>query len=498
VLVALRRVVPVLAAILLATFPLLSLFAQNQPDVALSVIRWPLALCIAGTLVLYGVLLLLTRGAAKAGLLAALVVVGFFYYGLVADQLSAGGWFVAVWLVCFIAAIGGLTRIRRDLDKVVVIVVVGAAVVAVRPIIDIVSYRANHPMVSASDPRLWPTVLAKPAPPRATRLPDIYMIVPDDYVRADVLRHYLGYDNSAFTDQLKKRGFLISDQGRSPYSYSEMNIAATLNLDYLSRFPSVLGKSSQDFVTVKRASQENRAARLLAGLGYEYVHLDTDEVTYADRNPHISAVATPDSFANLWMQRSILRGLGGPLGFNDAATNQRFRDTIHSVFSKLDALRSGSKPKFVVFHTLLPHDPFIFGARGQAVAFPAAADHTGKAGIAYYRQQLQYLNGKLLGSVDRIFANSKTPPVVIIQSDEGFEVNPELFGAAAARNIRVKGLTAMYLPGHRRAGVPSPPTTVNTLRFVFNQYLGTHYPMLPSSSHIEGDLPFDFSQFRVR
>ena len=66
------------------------------------------------------------------------------------------------------------------------------------------------------------------------------------------------------------------------------------------------------------------------------------------------------------------------------------------------------------------------------------------------------------------------------------------------QDIRVKGLSAFYLPGHRRAGVPQPPNAVNSLRFVFNQYLGTHYPMLRSASYPEGDLPYAFQEMRVR
>jgi hypothetical protein len=66
------------------------------------------------------------------------------------------------------------------------------------------------------------------------------------------------------------------------------------------------------------------------------------------------------------------------------------------------------------------------------------------------------------------------------------------------RDIRVKGLIAMYLPGQRNARAPAPPNTVNTLRFVFNRYFGTHYPMLRSASFPEGDLPYQFKQMRVR
>jgi hypothetical protein len=325
-------------------------------------------------------------------------------------------------------------------------------------------------------------------------------LIPDDYARTDILKRYFHYDNTEFTRQLKKRGFVISEQGRSPYSDSESNIAALLNMDYLSAFPRILGKSSQDVRPVKRVIQDSRASRLLKSLGYHYVHLDTDEVTFAGGNPDISALAPPDSFTNLWLRKSVLRQVGGSLGFNEAATNERYRDSVRSVFSQLAAAPHEKSPKFVVFHTLVPHDPYVFGARGQAVTFPGHGDTApgSTLGRAYYLRQLRFLDRQLLQTIDQIFSHSKTRPVVVIQSDEGFQANPEPFGEAAMQQIRVKGLSAFYLPGHARAGVPQPPNSVNTLRFVFDQYLGTHYGMLRSASYPEGDLPYQYREMRVR
>jgi hypothetical protein len=498
----LKLITPLLGAVLFAVFPLLSLFTQNQSGVELSVLWWPLALSVGSAVALFGLFLLITKRAAKAGALASLVVVAFFYYGPVADQASSwglsDGWFFALWLALLIGGGVAIVRTSRDLFNLTVIAGVAAAVMTLPRVADIAIYHANHPSTGASDARLWPTALEKPVLPSGTRPPDIYVLIPDDYARADVLRRYFHYDDSGFIRQLEKRGFVISQQSRSPYSFSELNMAATLNMDYLTNFPQVLGKNSQDFRPAKRVIQDSRASRMLKALGYHYVHLDTDEVTFAGRNPDISPLASPDSFANLWMQKSILRRVGGTLGFNRPATNERFRKSVRSVFSELGALRQEAKPKFVVFHTLLPHDPFIFGARAEPVTFPAGADHTGRPGMAYYLRQLQFVNRKLLEAVDQIFAHAKTPPVVVIQADEGFEVNPDVFGEAASRDIRVKGLSAFYLPGRRRPAVPQPPNTVNTMRFVFNQYLGTHYTMLRSASYLEGDRPYVYEEIAVK
>jgi hypothetical protein len=212
-------------------------------------------------------------------------------------------------------------------------------------------------------------------------------------------------------------------------------------------------------------------------------------------------VAAPDSFASLWLQQSVLRAVGGPLGFNDASLDERFRGAINSVFDQLAAVSAEPGPKFVFFHTLMPHDPYVFGSQGEPVTFkdPTGEQHSSKRGMRYYLHQLQGLNQRLLDAVDAIQANSATPPVIVIMADEGFEGRPAILGEAGMRDVRVKGLLAMSLPGAGKPSVPQPPNTVNALRFVFNRYFGTDYPMLPSHSYPEGDLTYQYTnELRVR
>jgi hypothetical protein len=501
---ALTRTGSFLHPILFAIFPPLTLFAQNQTDVELSVLWLPLAVCVASAAGLYGLFLVITRRGTKAGALASLVVVGFFYYGIVFENLSglglSVGWFLVPWAAIVGAALFAVARTGRPLVQLTLIVSVGAAVLALPAAAKVVSYHADHLGISPSDPRLWPTALAKPAPPHGAPRPDIYVIIPDDYPRPDVLQRFFHYDDTSFVRQLQRRGFVMSGQMRSPYSDSESNMAAALNMDYLDGLPKILGAKSQDVRPVKRLIQDNRAARLLKAVGYRYVHLDTDEVTFAGGNPRISPLAPPDSFANLWMRKSVLRLLGGPLGFSQSATNARFRHSIGSQFSKLAGVPQQPGPKFVVFHTLLPHDPYIYSAQGHAVTFTGSSDAAlaSKLGVGYFLSQLQFINTRLLGVIDAIQRKSSTPPVIVIQSDEGFQADATRVGEATMRDVRVKGLGAIYLPGVRGSRVPQPPNAVNTLRFVFNRYLGTRYEMLRSASYPEGDLPYDFKEMRVR
>jgi hypothetical protein len=230
------------------------------------------------------------------------------------------------------------------------------------------------------------------------------------------------------------------------------------------------------------------------------VHLDTDEVTFAGGNPGISPFAPPDSFMNLWMRKTLLGPVGGPIGFDRAATDARFRTSIDKVFSRLAATPSQPGRKFVVFHTLLPHDPYVYGANGQPVTFPSSNedDLGAKLGARYYLDQLKYVNRRLLSSIDAILAHSPRPPVIVLQADEGFQANPDYLGERNTQDVRVKGIVALYLPRLRPGAVPDPPTTVNTLRFVFNRYLGSHYRMLRAASYPEGDLPYQYDEMRVK
>lgn len=475
---------------------MLSLFEHNQTDIELGVLWWPLAISVGSAAVIFVIFAALFRNAAKAGGLASIVVLAFYYYAL----FFSGKWFAILWLGLFAAGFVAVARAGRGLGNLSLIAGVGAVVLVLFPLVKIAAYQAGHGSVSTSDPRLWPTKLAAPALPGRARKPDIYVIIPDDYARLDVLKRYFHYADAAFVSALKKRGFVISPQSRSPYSDSEMNIAAALNMDYLDGLARIVGKSSQDVRPVRHLIADNRAARLLESIGYRYIHIDTDEVTFPVRNPQISILAPPDSFANLWLHQTLLRPFGGRFGFSDRAGDARFRTSIRSMFSKLDQVPSEPGPKFVVFHTLLPHDPYIYGVNGQGVTFPDRSDAAlgSKLGMTYYLAQLRYLNRKLLETVDAILAHSKSPPVIVLQSDEGFQADPDTFGEAAMQQVRVKGLIALHLPGVAGNRIPEPPNTVNTLRFVLNRYFGTHYRLLRSASYPELDLPYQFEKMQVR
>jgi hypothetical protein len=121
----------------------------------------------------------------------------------------------------------------------------------------------------------------------------------------------------------------------------------------------------------------------------------------------------------------------------------------------------------------------VFDATGE---FPPSA----KEDIPGYRDQVRYINQRLLEIIPILLSQSATPPIIILQGDHG-----PIGGKA---NERMKILNAYHLPGTNRVELPQDISPVNTFRVVFDQYFGGDFELLDNISyHSVYYEPFDFS-----
>jgi len=94
--------------------------------------------------------------------------------------------------------------------------------------------------------------------------------------------------------------------------------------------------------------------------------------------------------------------------------------------------------------------------------------------------------------VDQIIKNSKTPPIILIQSDEGVPyLRYELpaaddWGAASDDLIKEKFpiFSAYYLPGVSTATLYLSISNVNSFRIILNQYFSAGLPLLADQNYI--------------
>jgi hypothetical protein len=145
-------------------------------------------------------------------------------------------------------------------------------------------------------------------------------------------------------------------------------------------------------------------------------------------------------------------------------------------------------PKFVFAHVLLPHVPLVFRADGSITKddryFRETFDQP--SGTEYlidgYKNQVEYINQRMLSIVDAILRDSAQPPVIIIQGDHGllyFDHFPVL--------------NAYYLPGNGSPELYPTITPVNSFVMVFDRYFDAQLPLRPDNSYSSPyTRPYDF------
>ncbi len=132
-----------------------------------------------------------------------------------------------------------------------------------------------------------------------------------------------------------------------------------------------------------------------------------------------------------------------------------------------------------------PHPPYLFGPNGESLnpEFLAigAASWDNKSG---YVNQVQYINKKIIETVDKILQENDSAPVIIIQGDHG---TPTQLGGGGLRwnNInddsireRTSIFSAYYLPNLDSEVIYEGITPVNSFRIVLNNYLNGDYELL--------------------
>ena len=167
-----------------------------------------------------------------------------------------------------------------------------------------------------------------------------------------------------------------------------------------------------------------------------------------------------------------------------------FRDRFKYIFNSMDDVAKIQQPTFSYIHVISPHPPFVFDPKGNPTYPPDFWNDQREYPPDLYQKgyvnQLQFLNKTMLEAIDTIVANSKTPPIIIIQGDHGPWLQP--------KDKRFWNLTAIYFPDHIDK-LYSTISPVNIFRLVFNTYFGGKYDILKDTSYFS-PVPnlYDFSE----
>jgi hypothetical protein len=326
--------------------------------------------------------------------------------------------------------------------------------------------------------------------PATTHLPDIYFIVMDRYAGPQTLKTMYEFDNWDFLEDLEAKGFSIAGRSAANYPSTAQSMASSLNLQYINFLKDLVGPKSDSWIPLNSLVQNHRVRQFLASMDYRYIHLGswwgpTSKNNFADQN----FVFTPfPEMLYILCGTSVLQPIFAALGVLDLRyeTWRGNRRQFENLIKTIDT----EGPKFVLAHFLLPHDPYVFDRDGGYI--PTGRIRQQAEEVSYI-DQLVYTNRMLKKTIDLILSKSETPPVILLQADEGpyprrFLQQDKNFdwGEATDAEIdqKMKILNAFYLPGVDRGDLYPSISPVNTFRLIFNLYFKTNLPMLPDESFV--------------
>ena len=464
-------------------YPVLFLLAGNIGEVKVEAGWRALLICIGIAGLLFLLTRLFLRDRQRAAFLSTLWLALIFSYGHVYIRLieklkdvDLTRWLLPAWLVLAVVAVIWAVK-KSPSPESLNVIMFGLAVMSLWQISFGVQKGSAYRLGAENAPV---RELTRPQNP-----PDVYYFILDMYTRADLLMKSYEYDNSGFIQELEARGFYVAQCSQSNYTRTELSVTSTLNMSYLPDLDPKFG----DPESIKRArlwdALKHSAVRYnLEQMGYKTISFangfpwsELDDADVFLTPPPFSSGMT--EFETLFLQTTLARTLQdfGWLDL-DQINGQNFRDRDLLIFNNMQKVAHMPGPKFVYVHLIMPHPPFVFGPDGEytnpADFWNAEKEYpSGKFKIGY-ANQLTFLNRKMLEMVDAILAESKTPPIIIMQGDHGpwLQPTPQHFFI----------LNAYHLPGHndRLYANISP---VNSFRLVFNEYFGAEYELLEDMSY---------------
>jgi hypothetical protein len=465
----------------LSAYPVLALLAYNIGQVNLESGWRPLLASMGFAGILLVSLKLLLRSWNRAAFLTTLWAILFFSYGHihirlkdVFPDLDLDGWLLLTWFLFFVLAVMW-TRRKIPSPVALNLIVFGLVITSLLQISSQVRPQSANALRADNAPL---RNLSLPANP-----PDVYYFILDMYAREDLLKSAYGHDNSGFVKQLEARGFYVAKCSQSNYSRTELAMASSLNMSYLQDLHEEFVSDNTGRLQLWDSLKHNATRYNLEQMGYKTISYATgyawSELDDTDvfLTPLYASGMT--EFETLFLETTIVLEAQEPGWFDaDEIVAQNYRDRHMLVFNSMGSVVKMDGPKFVYVHLIMPHPPFVFGPDGEP-ADPADFWNEEKhyppdKFKAGYINQVEFLNQKMLDTLDTILSGSSTPPVIILQGDHGpwSQPNPEHFFI----------LNAYYLPGQSDELYPSI-SPVNSFRLIFNAYFGGKYDMLEDVSY---------------
>jgi hypothetical protein len=187
------------------------------------------------------------------------------------------------------------------------------------------------------------------------------------------------------------------------------------------------------------------------------------------------------------LRNTVLDPIGTSLGLWGEPRKAQW-ERVRYEFDKLGEIPGRTGPTFVFAHFTVPHPDFVFDRDGSFLTPELAAERTSEA---QYIDQLVATNKMVETLIDRLLTDSKTPPIIVLQGDEGdvpwgIDWDDVSWDQVTDTELREELgiLNAYYFPGSDGKTLYASITPVNSFREVLNLYFGANLELLPDRSYI--------------
>lgn len=339
--------------------------------------------------------------------------------------------------------------------------------------------------------------------------PDVYYIIADGFGREDVLnRKYLSTP-LGLNAKLEDLGFFVATGANSNYSQTELSLASTLNMQYLSdTFPSDMDPLAARKVLDKQIT-DSLVVSTFKKLGYEYWAITSGfpALKFQEADVVVGAQSGFDLYLNTLQAKTMIpfSETGRISMFNDR------QDRLLNSFKALEAQKTPRlRPRFLLVHLLAPHPPFVFGPNGELrrplgpFGLWDGSHYMGIGGTrdSYkqgYADQVTYISKRIYSTVKKI-RQSNPNAIILIQGDHGPKMDTDYENISKTDHVELFGiLSAYYVPASVKAKLYDGITPVNSFRTILSTLYGLDLPMLKDSSfYSTWEKPLDFTDISNR
>lgn len=504
---------------LFALFTPLSLYSGNMYEVSAEAVVWA-AMCIlsgawiakliltgvlrldnerAGVLISFGVMIFFCYGHFLIALRAILSTLGLIEFGGI--NLARWPYAYPVWIIFALMGAKWLLTMKQTSVRSITLTLNAVSAFLLLSTVAIVAFQLlrGEAMLGARQAAAAPTQSGSSSSasmPQGVEkkrdLPDVYYIFLDGYASEDTLKRVYALDNSQFYDFLQGKGFFLAKDSHSNYLNTDLSIPSALNMTYLDFLARPEGRRADYQGRIRSMFLNNDVFRFFQSAGYSIQAIAG--WGFSGQAPRIAGYQPPLVYPvqrcrgnsglelmSALMQNSVLChwqwNLFAPV----------YREHCRCLLSKLAETVRIPGPKFIYFHILIPHPPFVFGPNGESrggrvLEFDGHVwdDKEGYIG------QVKFINKEITRILEIILRDGSPNPIIVMQGDHG----PQSYGMPDLLDLKPEAvkeragiLNAYLVPDHAKSKLYPSITPVNSFRLILKQCFNADYDLLDDKTY---------------